>query len=357
MFIEDYKNTLLEYEKFWEMKNTGRPILNISYKKEGFTRYRPYESLEEKYMQVEYAYNWFKHSMANTGYVAEGIPMHFTNFGPGCLAAAMGGSYKFTKESVWFDGVQYVTDWENPPPAYFDEQSEFWQKILEAQRLYATDPDVHYSITDIGGIMDIVASLRGTENLLYDLYDYPDEVRAFSKEVLREWFRAFDQQLKMVKLVDQPYNNWMNIPSAKPWYPIQCDFCYMISPAQFEEFVLPELVEQVKYIDRTIYHLDGPGEIPHLDMLLDIPGLNGIQWVSGAGNEPVTDEKWFGMYKKIQDKKKNLVFLNDVNERDMAGMERLIKSIDPTGVYIKIPHVSSEAKAEEIFEKITRWSE
>ena len=45
MFVEDYKNTLLEYEKFWEMKNTGRPILNISYKKEGFTRYRHYESL------------------------------------------------------------------------------------------------------------------------------------------------------------------------------------------------------------------------------------------------------------------------------------------------------------------------
>ena len=92
-------------------------------------------------------------------------------------------------------------------------------------------------------------------------------------------------------------------------------------------------------------------------MLLDIPDLNGIQWTSGAGNEPVTDEKWFGMYKKIQDKKKNLVLLHDVNERDMASVERLVKSVDPTGVYMRILNVSSKAKAEDMLEKITRWSE
>ena len=31
-------------------------------------------------------------------------------------------------------------------------------------------------VNDIGGILDIVASLRGTQNLLYDLYDYPEEL-------------------------------------------------------------------------------------------------------------------------------------------------------------------------------------
>ena len=51
---------------------------------------------------------------------------------------------------------------------------------------------------------------------------------------------------------------------------------------------------------RSIYHLDGPGEIPHLDMLLDIPRLNGIQWVAGAGKAALTDPCWFDMYKKMQ---------------------------------------------------------
>ena len=148
----------------------------------------------------------------------------------------------------------------------------------------------------------------------------------------------------------------MDIPSEKPWYPIQCDFCYMISPDQFEEFVLPHILKQVEYMPRSIYHLDGQGEIPHLDMLLDIPDLTGIQWVAGAGQAPLTDEKWFDIYRKIQDKKKNLVLQGGINDRNLAAAERLIKSIDPVGVYISV-HCSSPEKAEDLLEKVTRWSE
>lgn len=356
MFIKEYKTTLDKYEAFWERKNEKRPILNIAYKKAGAVPYRLPVNPEEKYLEVGYRYNAFKHDMENTGYLAEGIPMCFTNFGPGCLAACIGGSFQLARDSVWFDTVQLVEDWEKPPVIALNEQSVMWQKILEAQGLYASDPDVHFSITDLGGIMDVVASLRGTENLLYDLYDYPEEVRKFTVEVKREWFKALDKQLAIVADANQPYNNWMNIPSSKPWYPIQCDFCYMISPEHFEEFVLPDVVDQVNYLDRSIYHLDGPGELPHVDMLLDIPNLTGIQWTSGDGNAPLTDEKWYGLYRKIQDKKKNLVLLGAITENDLAGAERLIKSIDSTGVYISIA-CSSKEKAEEILEKITKWAE
>ena len=152
------------------------------------------------------------------------------------------------------------------------------------------------------------------------------------------------------------YNNWMNIPSSKPWYPLQCDFCYMISPKQFSEFVLDDLIDQVNYMPRSIYHLDGVGELPHIDMLLDIEGLTGIQWTSGAGNAELWDEKWFDLYRKIQDKKKNIVLLSGINEHDEAGAERLIKSLDPTGVYISFG-CSSEDKAKDMLEKISRWSE
>lgn len=61
------------------------------------------------------------------------------------------------------------------------------------------------------------------------------------------------------------------------------------------------------------------------------------------------------MYRRIQDKKKNLVLLTGINENDMQGAERLIKSIDPTGVYISVK-CSSREKAEDMLEKITLWS-
>lgn len=220
----------------------------------------------------------------------------------------------------------------------------------------ARDPETCFSITDLGGITDIVASLRGTETLLYDLYDHPEEVKAYSEKILDEWFKAFDKQVETVRAAGLPYTTWMGIPSEKPWYALQSDFCAMISPSQFEEFVLPDLIRQTRHMERSIYHLDGPGELPHVDMLLDIPELTGIQWTSGDGNAHIADPVWFDLYRKIQDKKKNLVLLGAIGEWDMAGAERLIKSLDPTGLYLTCGCFTRE-RAEDMLEKIIRWSE
>lgn len=357
MIRDSYAPVLNAYETFWERTNTKRCVLNLSYRKEGYTPFRAPVSLEEKWFDEEYIYRAFTHRTTNGfGYLAEGIPMLFTNLGPGCLSACIGGSYEPAKDSIWFDTKQLIKDWDDPPEIGLDEESEMWKHLVHLQSRFAKDPDLHFSITDLGGILDVVASLRGTENLLYDLYDYPDEVKAFSKRVKELWFEAFDRQVETVRRAGQPFNNWMNIPSEKPWYPVQCDFCYMISPTQFEEFVLGDLREQIGHMDRSIYHLDGVGELPHLDMILDIPELTGIQWVAGGGKAPLWDTQWFDLYKRIQNKKKNLVLKSGISERDMAGAERLIKTIDPTGVYISV-RCSSRERAEDMLEKITRWSE
>ena len=60
----------------------------------------------------------------------------------------------------------------------------------------------------------------------------------------------------------------------------------MISPAMFERFVMPDLVACCDHLDHGFYHLDGKGEIPHLDLLLSIPRLRGIQWIPGDGAAP-----------------------------------------------------------------------
>ena len=354
MFKEKYASTLKEYEKFWERKNTDRCILNFSYSIPGET-YKEHDSLEQKWLDEKYILGRFKHMQNKTGYVAEGIPMLFTNLGPGCLSACIGGSYELTPKTVWFDGAPIISEWENPPAIDLDKNSLMWQNITRLQNHFASDPDVHFSITDLGGILDIVASLRSTEDLLYDVYDYPDEIKEFTAKVKELWFAAFDEQVEFMKKNNQPYNNWMNIPSEKPWYPIQCDFSYMLSPSHFKEFVLDDIKEQVAHMDRSIYHLDGVGEIPHVDMLLDIPDLTGIQWVAGAGQAPLYDECWFDLYRKIQDKKKNLVLMGGVSEKDIEGSERLIKSLDPTGTYISA-HFSSRESAERMLENIIKWT-
>lgn len=354
MYKDEFKNALDGYEKFWKRENHGRCILNICGFK-GKETFRKHTDLQEKWLDEEYIYARYKYARDNRYYAAEGVPMLFTNLGPGCLAACIGGNYKLAENTIWFDRDPIIKDWSDLPDIKLYEDSEMWQHLQRLQSRFAKDKDVNFTVTDLGGVFDVVASLRGTEDLLYDLYDYPDDVKALTDKVEKLWYEAFDKQNDAVRKSGLPYNSWMNIPSTEPWYPLQCDFCAMISPGQFEEFILPHIVRQTNYMPRSIYHLDGPGEIPHLDMLLDIPSLNGIQWTPGGGEKPLWNEKWFPLYKRIQDKNKNLVLLGGISEHDMAGAERLIKSIDPTGVYISV-WASSPEKVEEIIEKVELWS-
>ena len=99
-----------------------------------------------------------------------------------------------------------------------------------------------------------------------------------------------------------------------------------------------------------------PGELPHVDMLLDIPNLTGIQWTSGDGTYHVSDPAWFDLYRRIQDKGKNLVLLGAIGDWDMAGAERLVKSLDPKGLFLSCG-CSGRERAEDMLEKILSWSE
>ena len=53
----------------------------------------------------------------------------------------------------------------------------------------------------------------------------------------------------------------------------------------FAEFVCPHMERQCARADFSLYHLDGPDCIRHLPLILEqVPSLNAIQWVPGAGN-------------------------------------------------------------------------
>ncbi len=353
MFSVTYQRAIAAHEEFWKREKRARPLLNIqTWPAQSF---RAPVSLEQKWLDEDYILAAARYEAENSYYAGEAVPRLFTNLGPGCMAAFMGADYQLAETTVWFDRHPIITDWAEMPPLRLDRESEMWRHLDRLQTAFYADGEINASATDIGGVLDVLCALRGTETLLYDLYDYPEEVKAASKQINDLWLEMFDQQMALAERAGQPYNTWMNLPSLLPWYPLQCDFSAMISPAQFEEFVLPDLIRQVQHMPRSIYHLDGPGELPHVDMLLDIDGLTGIQWVEGAGEAPLWDEKWFPLYRKIQDKKKNLVLSYGMSQYDEAGAERLIKSIDPVGVQI-LSYASDPAAAERMIENVEKWS-
>ena len=85
--------------------------------------------------------------------------------------------------------------------------------------------------------------------------------------------------------------------SRKPSYITQCDFCYMIGSPMFREFVLDTLCEDTQRLEHTIYHLDGVGQLNHLDDILAIKDLSAVQWIYGDGKPSAVH--WLDVYRRI----------------------------------------------------------
>ena len=334
------------YTAFWDRTPTDRACLYLS-SWDGAAGFAQPETPIQKWEDLDYREALDVYCIRHTRYHAEGFPSVFTNFGPGCLSAMIGGSFKSAPDTVWFETMpHFIEDFDAPPMPVLRRESPMYRLVEDYSERLLSHGDLFYtSVCDIGGTFDIIASLRGTENLLYDLYDYPDEVKAFRDRLEPLWKDYFLEQTRRLFERQGCMTSWMPIWSDKAYYTLQCDFCAMLSPQMFGAFILPDLRVQTEMMPRSVYHLDGPGELPHLDQLLSLPRLNAIQWVSGAGNPPSDDPCWFDTIKRIQAAGKGVILLGVRIE----ALETLLKNVSQTGLYITCG-VRDEKEAAEIEE-------
>lgn len=205
-------------------------------------------------------------------------------FGPGVLAAFLGCTPFSTGRTVWFQPPREDIPIEELH-FEFDDQNPYWRRVVNIYEaaLEKWKGNVIMSTVDMGGTLDVLASFRGSENLLLDLYDDPDEVKRCLWEIHEMWFAYYNKIIELLGSTQKGYSQWFGTYSEKPSYILQCDFSYMISPDMFREFVAEELAASAKRLTHPLYHLDGIGEINHLPQILDIDAIGGIQWVPGDG--------------------------------------------------------------------------
>ena len=234
-----------------------------------------------------------------TRYYGDAMPRWWANFGPGILAGFLGSRVNSVPETVWFEPCERRAA-KDIHLAYLPD-NPWWLRVKELTRaaVEAWEGRVAVCHTDLGGNLDVVASFLTTETLLYDLYDAPEEIDRLVGEVTRLWLRYYDELDPIIRPACPGTSPWAPIWSSGSCYMLQCDFSYMISPDMFERYALPDLVACCDHLEHGFYHLDGPGAIPHLDLLLDMPRLRGVQWIPGDGNPP--PEEWPDLLKRIID--------------------------------------------------------
>ncbi len=236
--------------------------------------------------------------LSTRAYLGDAFPFfNMDCFGPGVAGAFLGADLDNSSGRVWFfprqeqaiEDIHFAYDPEN---AWFKRVKAIYRAAVERWQ-----GSVLVGMTDLGGNLDILSTFRPSDKLLMDLYDAPEHVERLLWEAHEAWRRLYDEINAIIAPVTPGYSDWGAIYSEQPTYMLQCDFSYMISPKMFKKFVLPELDAACARLPHSFYHLDGVGQIPHLDMLLGISGLDGIQWIPGDGKPDCAH--WPELYRRI----------------------------------------------------------
>jgi hypothetical protein len=289
----------------WWAGDLGRPLFNIGLggidpgRPEPDVPDYPFASFYDLDLPPSAIIDRWDYNLSHTKYVADGFPSAWPNFGAGVVSAFLGAIVENKADTTWYHPPKRldIADIEFG----YDPENKWLGRIGDIMRAAGErwDGVVQLAMTDLGGNLDILSAFRPGEELLLDLYDHPDEVKRLLWSASDLWWRYFNELDEILRPSNPGYTAWTAIYSDAPYYMLQCDFCYMISPEMFDEFVKPELAHMCRKLTNPFYHLDGPGQLPHLDSLLQIEELKGVQWVPGTGSPEI--DKWPEVYRKISD--------------------------------------------------------
>ncbi len=324
------------YEAFWQGQMLDRPLLQVTAPREPQPPEPDPAPADERDLR-----DWFtnparvlprlERQVASIAYEGDAFPLVFplSTSLPAIEAAYLGTPYRVVPGANTGWSSPLVADWEHTPPLAVDEDNGWWRAT---QRLLAAGAEASrgryaIGIPDLQGGGQIVAELRGSERLALDLVDHPQAVKRAIRAVNEAWWHYYQACTAIICRHQKGYVDWLGVWSDRPAVTVECDFSCLISPAMFAEFFLPALVEQTEWVGRTIYHLDGPGAIRHLDSLLALPALTGIQWVPGAGQAPMRE--WIPLLQRIQGAGKRLVVACEPEE-----VRPLLTALRPEGIIL-----------------------
>jgi len=259
----------------------------------------PNKSLKSAQYRLAYENN----KIAGLEYFAEGMAIANPTIGPSTYSYFFGGTPIEDRNTVWVDPwYKSILDIE----IAFDENNQYWRyqiDLLNRMMEFGKDKFVVAPPTTTDGL-DILSSMLGPQQLLYDIMDHPDAVIEKNAAIGDFLLKMFDTVYKTIgcKGGGSIYLFWSEGKMLRH----QCDFSAMLSPSLFRQFALPQLRRTMGSVDHTIYHWDGPGALCHLDALLETEEIDVIQWTPGAGIPPSHDRKWWKMYHKILDSGKNI---------------------------------------------------
>lgn len=311
----------------------------------------PPKTLQERWYDLDAIAARKEYNISRTFYGGEAIPMWHAGYpGIASIPTILGCPFQVDMATGWHDPL--LTD-----PEGFD---------IRSLRLDENHPACRYHFAVLARAMvetrgksfpsmgafyhggDTLAALRGTEQLLLDCVERPDAVRDAEDWLMDMWFNFYDRTYAAVNGARQGSACWIGIWAPGKTYAVSNDFSYNISTSMFCDLFLPAIERQTRFLDYSIYHVDGVGAFRHVDVLCELPRLQALQILPGAGQP--SPLRFVDVLKKVQAAGKNLHISIPPEE-----VEQALSMLSARGLYIAT-NTEYQAQAEELLRQAERWS-
>jgi hypothetical protein len=331
----DFARTIERFAAWWLGELIDRPPVTLT-----VLPTRPYQgpvsthaTQRARWLDVEFVVDAAIANMERTDYVGDHFPLFWPNVGPEITATLWGCDLSFTETTSWSKPVIHrCEDWQRLLATPPDFANPYWQTIerMTDYALQCNEGRYVVGLTDLHGNYDILAALRDPMQLCLDLMDCPELVGQAGRHVANGYVASFERLYAKVAAAGFGTTTWMAMYHEGRAYAPSSDFWCMVSEQVARDLILPDILVEIAPLERSIFHLDGPTALRHLDLLLDLPQLNALQWVYGAGRGPAV--RWVETYQRIRQAHKSLQLI----ARDPADALAVLEQIGPAGVWVHV---------------------
>ena len=326
----------------WEhIEKEGAPYADISMPS-------PAKDINQFWFDPDWRSDYLNYKMSRYSYKADILPVANTQLGPGSLGAILGADLEGREDTIW---IRDKEDFDGN--IVFDENNKWWQLHLDLLRKCKTKAQGNYMIgcPDLVEGLDVLASLKGSNNVLMDIMLDPEAVMKQLQDINDAYFKVFDQIYDIINENGEMAFCYFSIWGPGKVSKIQSDISIMISEDDFRTYAIPFLQEQCNKIDYTLYHLDGVDAMRHIDAILELDGLNAVQWTPGVGQPQGGDACWYDLYKKILTGGKSIM----ANWVTLDELRPLLDNVGNQGLNIQMDF-KSEKEIDEALKIVQQYS-
>lgn len=342
-FCPDYPERVARWEAWWRFA-ADRPLVVAGVGTRRDIRWdKAFDLLEqpEAWLAVRRA------QLEHTHWAGDDVPSIRVDIGPVATAAFVGAPLHFAAGEGTSWQTPVIDTWDPPPRLALDRDNRWYRAVMTLLRRTAEDAAGKYLVMmpDYSGAVDMLANLRGSENLLFDLYDHRAAAIAAADRLVDAWEAVFRDTNAILAAAGAGMTTWIGAASRVPYTLPTCDFNYMIGPQDFIETCLPSLREQARRAGRCALHVDGPGAANHAQAIAAAPEITAVQYTPGAATPSALAK--LAIYQLWQSAGKPVVVSCPKNEA-----VELARRLDPRGLLLCVGDLAAPAEADELVARI-----